>query len=327
MLCLGSGLLRVTAEAAPRIRVETPRREIPELLAGESAEVAFSLSNTGTDPLRIVKVSTNCGCTTTSYPAALAPGEKGVLKATMAANILWQGRVEKQITVISNDPEQPEVRLQFAAQIRPLIHFTPAIPISIPYKKGEVVRQVVTLRSDLVPPVAVTAATAVTPGTEARLLPAEGTDETVVARVEVTVRTPENGGDFTSMTLLDTTHPKVTQIPLTLQLISQSPITVRPPMVYLTGLGSQAATGPPPIFTLFKRTSAFRIVQMAADNPALQLQLRGAGSGDAPASNYYEIAVSYRGGLPKGAIRGMIVITTDDPQAPKLEVPYQATVE
>src|SRR5205807_2700255 len=105
IVCLISGLAAVAASAAPKIDVPTTRKDIGELIAGDTAEVEFPLANVGTDVLKIDQVIVSCGCTTTSYPPELKPGEKGVLKAKLTSNAMWNGQVEKRITVMSNDPE------------------------------------------------------------------------------------------------------------------------------------------------------------------------------------------------------------------------------
>ena len=69
-------LALLPAEATPRL-VAASTVEVGPLIAGETTLAEFPIENTGTEPLRILKVATSCGCTTTSYPETLAPGEKG----------------------------------------------------------------------------------------------------------------------------------------------------------------------------------------------------------------------------------------------------------
>src|SRR5262249_36153925 len=155
--------------------------------------------------LKIERVDVSCGCTTPSYPDTIAPGETGALKLRLMSSPLWTGTVEKHITVTSNDPEQPVLNLQIAAQMRPLLRFSPRNPAQVEYAKGDVIRQVFTIATAADPSIAITGVTPGSPGTEARLLPPESEDTPGMARVEVTVHPPENGGDFSSSVIVQTT--------------------------------------------------------------------------------------------------------------------------
>lgn len=310
------------AEAAPRIETNRLLLELGELTAGETAELEFPLVNTGTEPLRIERVIASCGCTTASHPRTLKPGEKGVLKINLVSHPLWSGPVEKQITVVSNDPEQPSLNLQIVARMRPLFHYAPRIPIGVNYKKGDVIRQVLTVTSATNPPTEVIRVVADGAGTEARLLPAESSDRPGVARVEIVLRPPEQGGDFTRFITLQTTHSRVPAIAIPIAGVSEDAISVSPPLLRLEGLSAGADTGKPRPIILYKRGGSFRVLEVRTDTPALQAELS-----DAFGTDLYEISIRYLGGWKKGKSTGKIVIVTDNAAAPRLEVPYVATIE
>jgi hypothetical protein len=322
MLCLVGNLAMAPAHPAPKIHVETARVEIGELNAGETAEVEFLLTNTGTEPLKIQKVETSCGCLASRCPETLAPGEKGALKVKLVSKTHWSGPLEKPITVRSNDPDQPAVDLQIVARMRPLLRFAPGNPLALRFKKGELIRQVVTITSEVSPPVDVTGVTPVGRGTQARILPAEGSDRPGVSRVEVIVSPPEVPGDFITQVKLQTTHPKVPTIPILIHGISDDPITVAPPILRLGALGAGPRTDAAWRFILSSLRGPFRVLEVQTDTPALQAQL-----GEAINSNYFEYTVRYVGGWPKGKRAGKLVVTTDNPLAPKLEVPYEASID
>jgi hypothetical protein len=44
-------------------------------------------------------------------------------------------------------------------------------------------------------------------------------------------------------------------------------------------------------------------------------------------SSFYEVTTRYVGGWQHGKTARKIVLTTDDPRVPKVEIPYEATVE
>jgi hypothetical protein len=342
VMCLWIALAPLAATAAPKLTTPVLRKEIGELTAGESAEAAFPLTNAGADPLQIVEVKTNCGCTTTSHPQSLKPGETGILKVTLRTDPLWNGPVEKQITVISNDPEQPAFKMHLAANVKPLFRFDPSPQITVPYKKGDVIRRVVIITSLTDPPVAISGVavqrivglvpnagspTGVAelgtgePETTARLLPAEGATPPGTTRVEITVRPPKQGGNFVTMLALQTTHPRVPSLSITIAGVSEDTITVVPPVLYM-GLPSAASPDPLGSILLLKQAGGFRVRDVTTDSPVLKTEVSEAIAGEA-----YQINVYYQGGWPAGKKTGSITITTDLPGSPKVVVPYEATVK
>ena len=70
--------------------------------SGGLVEGEFTFTNKGNKPLVITKVSPGCGCTVADYPKeAIAPGKKGVIKASFNPNGTKAG-FNKPITVLSN---------------------------------------------------------------------------------------------------------------------------------------------------------------------------------------------------------------------------------
>jgi hypothetical protein len=321
-LALGS-LALSPAAAAPTIGAQATRVDIGELLAGETVEAEFTLSNTGTELLKIDKVIVSCGCVTTSFPEMLKPGEKGALKVKLASNALWKGPIEKQITVLSNDPLHTGFNLTLVARVRSLFQFSPENPMTVNYKKGEMIRQVFQITSAGDATVAITGVMPGGPGVEARILPREPSDTPGLTRVEVIAHSPERGGDFTSQAILQTEHPKVTSIPLVINGVSDDVIKVIPALTYLGTLAEKP--GPEPfqrIVTIYKRVGNFRVLEIKSDNPAIKGEVMEAITG-----NIYQIAIKYVGSSQKGELKGKLTIVTDNPDAPKVELSYVGMVQ
>lgn len=320
-------LVAAAAQAAPKLKAETPRVDLGEVTAGLSKVAEFTISNAGSDPLKIEKVVPGCGCMTTSYPETLKPGEKGVLKVTLNSQPLWSGSVEKHITVVSNDPEHQSIDLSLAAKIRPLFAYSPQNPSVINYKKGEKVKQIFTVTPEAGSGLKITG---IAPGAmmaEGRILPAEPGDKPGTVRVEVIAHPPDGGGDFMAIVPLGTTHPTLTVVPLLLNAVSSDGITISPSFLYLTGLGVETKTPPVTTVALFKRSGSFKVLEVKTDNAALKAVVNEEASAAVPGgATYREISIRYLGGLPKGQISGKITVTTDDPSLPKIEIPYQANI-
>lgn len=68
---------------------------------GTPVDAEFVFTNTGKEPLILQKVTASCGCTTPYYTQKpIAPGEKGMIKATY--NAAAAGPFTKPVTVVYN---------------------------------------------------------------------------------------------------------------------------------------------------------------------------------------------------------------------------------
>ena len=72
----------------------------------------FEFVNTGDEPLLILNVNTDCGCTAAGYPHdEIAPGDTAKISVRYNGRNNPTGTFRKQVRVRSNDPEHPLVRL------------------------------------------------------------------------------------------------------------------------------------------------------------------------------------------------------------------------
>lgn len=91
-------------------------------------EHTFTLTNTGRDTLRILRVDTSCGCTTAELSAReLAPGEQARLHAVLSIN-LFADHVDKNVALHVEGQAEPVVLHLVADKLRNL-----ADPARYPY--------------------------------------------------------------------------------------------------------------------------------------------------------------------------------------------------
>lgn len=96
-------------------------------LLDEQAEVVFTFSNQGKNPVRILRVESSCGCTVPELSKdSFIPGEEGQIKAvfTFGARV---GPQSKRITVFTDRPDQPMVHLQLTTNIPEWVVLDPRI--------------------------------------------------------------------------------------------------------------------------------------------------------------------------------------------------------
>jgi hypothetical protein len=102
---------------APRIRVEPEAFDFGKAQPGKTLRKDFTLSNFGDAELVIEKVSTTCGCTAAlTADSKLAPGGSTQLRVTLETRD-YSGRLERQVLVRSNDPQQPLVTVRVSASV------------------------------------------------------------------------------------------------------------------------------------------------------------------------------------------------------------------
>ncbi len=87
--------------------------------ADGDASHEFTFTNTGDAPLVLSRVTASCGCTTPEYSKEpIAPGKKGVIKATYGAKGR-PGMFTKTISVYTNVQEAP-ITLTIKGEVIPI---------------------------------------------------------------------------------------------------------------------------------------------------------------------------------------------------------------
>lgn len=158
----------------------------------------FTFSNAGEGELRLEKPTSNCGCTVAGVkPDVLKPGEKGEIEFSL--NIPpGRNKLEKQIYVTSNDPQNPRLTLTVKAEHEPLYDFTPTM-LNLTLQEGLTTNVMIHVkRTDGQKLTLAKVENSQTNWLTTRLLPAEPPDEQA-ARIEVTMKaegTPRRIGDW-----------------------------------------------------------------------------------------------------------------------------------
>jgi hypothetical protein len=118
-------LLHGSAFCNPKIDFPEPDFNFGEVLAGKAVEHEFKFKNSGDTELIIREVTTSCGCTAAIPSAApVKPGEWGIIKATFDT----AGRRSlqtKTVTVKSNDPVRSSVMLKIEGRVVPIVDVNP----------------------------------------------------------------------------------------------------------------------------------------------------------------------------------------------------------
>ncbi len=114
LICAALFALTACAKKEPRIAVEPAAQELGEL-PQQKIELVYTVRNDGESELQIEKISTSCDCTKASIAQdKIAPGQSSVLTVTLdpTEDNLY-GDITRLIYLRSNDPENPEVSVEF----------------------------------------------------------------------------------------------------------------------------------------------------------------------------------------------------------------------
>lgn len=104
---------------APRVSLDKKEAEFGKIKQGEKVDIDFTIRNTGKSGLIIRKTKTSCGCTAVTLGEnTIAPGQSTTIRVSFnSAGKL--GRQYKTVTVITNDPENPETQINITGDILP----------------------------------------------------------------------------------------------------------------------------------------------------------------------------------------------------------------
>ncbi|MBI3872098.1 MAG: DUF1573 domain-containing protein [candidate division Zixibacteria bacterium] len=103
--------------AAPKMRFSERLFDFGYMPEGLRAQHRYWLYNVGTDTLFVKSVKPSCGCTTVPLPRKqIRPGDSVPLDLSFDTH-RYQLRVNKSVTVYSDDTTQPEAKIYFTAYI------------------------------------------------------------------------------------------------------------------------------------------------------------------------------------------------------------------
>ncbi|MDR2198297.1 MAG: DUF1573 domain-containing protein [Deltaproteobacteria bacterium] len=106
------------AVTAPKISFDAMEFDGGASPAGTTIAHDFTMTNEGDDALLIYEVVPGCGCTVVSFDKFIPPGKSGKVTVNVDLYREWAGQnYVKSVTVLSNDPERPRLRLLMRGEI------------------------------------------------------------------------------------------------------------------------------------------------------------------------------------------------------------------
>lgn len=120
---IGLATLLSACGGQPQIAITENSLNLGDVVNGEVVTREVTVQNAGQAELIIESITTSCGCTkATLEPMTISPGESGTLYIEFdsgAHGPELTGELIRQIFIASNDPQQPEMVVELAANILP----------------------------------------------------------------------------------------------------------------------------------------------------------------------------------------------------------------
>lgn len=118
-------LFGLTLPAVAGLEFKSRVQEFDADAGTETVEARFEFVNRGSRPVTIEKIDSSCGCLKAeAAKSTYQPGESGVIDAEFEIRGL-AGEIEKTLTVLTDDPENPSIRLAVKVDVPLLIVVEP----------------------------------------------------------------------------------------------------------------------------------------------------------------------------------------------------------
>jgi hypothetical protein len=113
-----------TTGPAPQMELTPKEFDFGDVWQGAPAKRVFTIKNAGSAELTL-STKSSCGCTVATKPKSpLPPGESTTFEISYDTKGL--GKAQNKVTVITNDPVQPNFDINVIGSVKPLVAMTPA---------------------------------------------------------------------------------------------------------------------------------------------------------------------------------------------------------
>lgn len=324
------GITSTTSAAQlPEIQVDKPVLELGRVVAGDVVPLKWRIENQGDADLFILRTQASCGCTVVDLKdkdRRIPPGGHLDLEAKFST-VGRAGEQGKEVTVYSNDPDHPEVELEFHAYIDRLFEVIPNQFVNIQeVQRGQKVSKTIDVVEGY-PDKPVTDLRVDT-GSDTSfhfdVLPlAEG--QNYGKRIVMTVNNTVAVGHLsTKATLAVTVGGKTRTHTVLIRGTVVGDITWQPLVVDATRLRAKPGHRLAPVFLRSDDDATFRVT---AVDPIPGLDVEVTPTVGSEASKTHRVTLIVRDDAKPGPYGAMLRIRTDSLDQPLIEIPVYGYVE
>jgi len=308
-----------------KISVEPMMKDAGTVAKGERIEAVFMVKNSGTQDLTITDARPSCGCTVASFDRLVKPGQTGKITAVVDTKN-FSGPITKTVSVISNDPENPQLALTIKAIVKPYVEVAPQEFVRFSAIKGDTSSQDLILFSaekDFQPTVGESAQ----PYVKAQIAPA-GDKEKIEGKagaqfkLHVTLEPTAPVGVLNAPIHVKTGIAKQPDLEVRVSGIVRDRISVTPAsIVFGNFTPGKDVISRNIIFTNNKPAQAVRVQKAESSISGISAEVVPMTEGV-----NYTIVLKPKADLKKGEFTGVLKIYTSDKDRPVIEVPVSGNV-
>lgn len=317
---------QASSEAKPVADCPEKIKDFGVVVKGDKVRATFEVRNTGKAPLEITQVRPTCGCTVADFDRTIPPGGKGKIVAEVDTTD-FNGPISKAVLVYTNDPANPTLTLVVKADVQSYIEVVPRGFVRFNVLQGEAAEEKVILVPSQPVDFRVLGVDTGTAPVTAAFRKLEGS-EVIQGRNqpqwEVSFRVPANApeGPFNQKVTVRTNAEKSPQVAITLTGVVRPIIQVVPPTVDLGAVPNDAPVGRALLLVNNRQNHDLQIGSAKVTSDLFTVEVTPLQPGQR-----YQVAVTLKAGAPKGNHKATLVVETNDPTKPKLEVPVNVTVQ
>lgn len=313
-----------TNAPAPKLQFDKTVYDFGSTSLVESVTGTFTYQNIGAGELKIQKPQPSCGCTVASVkPDTLKPGEKGELVFTVRV-AGQRGKLEKHITVPSNDPQAGKVNLAIKIEMKQVLEVTPQNVNLGSIRQGTTTNVTVMIHRTDGKSISISKTEPSSKFLQAHVEPVDGSsNESAKVNIEVEAEgTPRPFNENLKVFLDGVTQP-VSVITVNGRLLGD--VTVDPAMLYfpVTDTSSTNSDALPTRRVTISSTRpdvTLNVKNLSTNLKDLSLELVTVDTG----KTY--VVVAKFSEMPKQSAQGTISLETNTSTQPKVTIPVTVTV-
>lgn len=305
----------------PKIAPDSEIHDFGQTWVGDVLQHTFKIKNDGKATLNIEKVQPGCGCTKAgTHPNKLEPGESGDFSFSLNSAKL-NGPYEKMITITTNDPTNPNLKLKLKGEAKQFVNVAPTAANFGKIIGGDPQERVLKITNNTDKPLELTMEE--TPGSKFKFELVE-TEKGKAYDLKVTLAPPFDQANLNTQLKIKTNVEKqpsidinaIATVPPRLEL-QPTEITVIDPA---GPKGAQAGAGLTRLvrFNNYGATPV-KITEANCDDPQVKVTIQ-----ERVVDKEYTVQVQMPAGYAPPDTGRTITLKTNDPQQPELKVPIKS---
>jgi hypothetical protein len=303
----------------PAAIVDRPELDAGRVFKGELAKYEFTITNQGSVPLEIIRVRSNCGCTTPTHDDRIEPGATGKISAELRTQSL-SGKVQKTITVTTTDPKRPTLQLKLLATVVDVIQIE-SVPGNTLYPTaGQSLRESLLVHVEPAESLKITSVSATAAFVHAELRRRELSNarrQTYEVQLEVTPDAPFGRSEFAVVLGTDSRFnaPRIIELACEKGIVAPAQISFASTAAAVNGAVTQTCL-------LKSRDGRINILSLDTPGPYLNTMVTPLRDGAMQL-----VRVTRDASVEPGPGPRLLRINTDSPDQPLIEIPVVFSFE